>query len=81
MVTLYNSKEENLDVYNNDLLRFLETPRTRREIADFLKVRTTGYAIQKYIDPLIKKGIVVYTIPEKPKSSDQRYVLKNGTGY
>ena len=81
MVTLYNSKEENSDVYNNDLLRFLETPRTRREIADFLKVRTTGYAIQKYIDPLIKKGIVVYTIPEKPKSSDQRYVLKNGTGY
>lgn len=75
MVTLFNSKQDIPDEKENDLMEYLKTPRSRREIAEYLNVATVGYAIQKYIDPLMKKGIVKYTIPDKPKSPDQKYVL------
>ena len=29
---------------------------------------------EKYINPLLSKGLLAYTIPEKPTSSKQQYV-------
>lgn len=84
-VTLYNNTmpaEEQTFVGNmltdkeEELLRYLKTPRTRQEIADHLRIGTVQYAIQAYIKPLIDKGRVKMTIPEKPRSQSQRYYVE-----
>ena len=55
------------------LLAFCKTPRSRQEIADYLGVKTVFYVMQHYVKPLLESGQLVMTIPEKPKSRNQRY--------
>ena len=57
------------------LMAFLNEPRTRMEIAEYLGIDSVSYAIKKNIDPLIEKGIVKLTIPDKPKSKNQKYYV------
>lgn len=56
-----------------DLLAFCRTPRTRKEICDFLGLSSMSYAIQIYIMPLVDQGLIKLTIPDKPKSPKQLY--------
>lgn len=56
-----------------DLLAFCKTPRSRKELAELLNI-SQYYMIKKYIEPLIAKGKLAYTIPDKPKSKSQRIV-------
>ncbi len=79
VVTFYNgSKNQNNDIESDDeaerLIAFCTVPRSRQEIADFLGVKTTFYAMQQYVSPLILDGRLKMTIPDKPKSKNQRYV-------
>ena len=81
LVTLYNEPpvsarlgEEGLSAKEEDLLTYLKTPRSRREIAEHLQIGTINYAMQAYIVPLIERGLVRMTIPEQPRSQKQRYV-------
>ena len=82
-VILYNresvrdktSKREMTDK-EEALLNFLKLPRSRNEIADHLGIGTIAYVMQTYINPLVEKGLVRLTIPEKPKSPKQRFVRK-----
>ena len=89
VVTLFNEKntpgrmntgireEGKLDYYGKDrddaLLRFCSIPRTRKEIADYLGIRTIFYVTAKYIDPLIEQGKLAMEKPDRPKSKNQRY--------
>lgn len=72
VVTLYNSIEDVNDEDTN-LLEFCKKPRSRKEIMDFLKVTTTSYVTKKYLLPLIEKGKLSLTIPDKPRSTNQKY--------
>ena len=80
-VVLYNepvevSKEpiiDSLTKHEKSLLEFLKIQRSRKEIAEFLELSSTSYAIQTYITPLVERGLVALTVPEKPKSHIQRY--------
>ena len=81
IVTLHNEPpvsarlgEEGLSAKEEDLLTYLKTPRSRREIAEHLQIGTINYAMQAYIVPLIERGLVRMTIPEQPRSQKQRYV-------
>lgn len=56
-----------------DLLAFCKTPRTRKEICDYLGLSSMSYAIQIYIMPLVEQGLIKLTIPDKPKSPKQLY--------
>ena len=56
-----------------DLLAFCQTPRTRREIADYLGVKTVFYAMGHYVQPLLQAGKLAMTLPETPKSSKQKF--------
>lgn len=60
----------------SSLLEFCKTPRTRREIADFLGINTVFYVMQHYVQPLLASGKLAMTIPEKPKSRNQKFVSK-----
>lgn len=58
------------------ILKFCKTPRTRKEIAEFLGVSSFPYAMKKYIEPLIQQGKIQLSIPGKPRSSKQTYQTK-----
>lgn len=55
------------------LLEFCEQPRARQEIIDFLGF-SRYYAMSKIVQPLLDAGKLALTMPDKPKSSKQRYV-------
>ena len=56
------------------LIQFCQTAKSKKEIADFLSISTVWYAVSNYIDPLIKKGYLQMTVPEKPGSPRQKYI-------
>ena len=55
------------------LILFCKTPRTRQDICDYLGLSSVSYAMQKYIGPLVEKGAIKMSIPDKPKSPKQLY--------
>ena len=61
---------------DKDLLRFCATPRTRKEIADFLGLSSVTYAMKTYIQPLIDSGEITLTNPKAPQSRNQLYSTK-----
>lgn len=56
-----------------NILAFCQEPRTRKEIAQYLGIETVAYVMSQYIRPLLEAGKLKQTIPEKPRSSKQRY--------
>lgn len=75
VVTFYNAfpvQKEN-EKPAGDLLDYCRTPRTRQEIADFLGVKTTYYAMKYYVKPFLDSGCILMTLPDKPKSAKQKY--------
>ena len=79
VVIIYNTKQagKNVRTEARDLLEFCKIPRSRKEIAKYLNIGSVGYATSKYIQPLVDSGALVMTLPEKPKSSKQRFVVAN----
>ncbi|MBR4345638.1 MAG: putative DNA binding domain-containing protein [Oscillospiraceae bacterium] len=62
------------------LLEFCRTPRTRKEIAGFLKLSSVTYAIKTHLQPLIDEGKIALAIPDRPSSPNQRYYTVSSTG-
>lgn len=56
-----------------DILKFCETPRSRAELIEFLGM-SRYYVMSSIIQPLVETGELKLTLPEKPKSSKQRYI-------
>lgn len=75
-VTLYNKKKE--DNLNNEFVtkikNYCKTPRSKESLAKFFGYDENhpAYFINSYILPLIEQGILAYTIPNKPRSKNQR---------
>ena len=58
------------------ILDFCKQPRSRAELEQlFAGKMTIAYVMTKYIHPLIASGAIRLTIPDKPKSKKQRYVV------
>lgn len=77
IVTFYKADniiktEPELEEVSN-LLVFCKTPRTRKEICEYLGLTSVTYAIQTYVMPLVESGKMKMTNPEKPKSSKQLF--------
>lgn len=66
------AKEQQTEEIRN-LVLFCKTPRTRKEICEYLGLSSMSYAIQTHIMPLVEQGIIRLSIPDKPKSSKQLY--------
>ncbi len=56
-----------------DIIGFCRTPRTRKEIAEYIGLNSVTYAIKKYVQPLIDSGHIKLTVPEAPSSPNQKY--------
>lgn len=77
-VTFFNTSDTHpakaeLDDKANGLIEFCRTPRTRQEIADYLGLSSISYAIKDYVMPLVDKGMIKLSIPDKPRSPKQLY--------
>lgn len=57
----------------DSVLDFCAIPRSRNEIAEHLGV-TLVYAGNAFINPLVKAGKLLLTMPDKPRSKFQRFV-------
>lgn len=61
------------DTVEDKIKGFCITPKSRDEIADYLDLGSAYYIVTKYLKPMLDKGLLAMTIPEKPKSKFQRY--------
>ena len=57
------------------LLEFCRQPRSRRELVEFTG-KSQFYTMSKIVQPLLDSGDLQLTMPDKPKSSLQRYVAR-----
>lgn len=76
-VTLFNTivSAAQPDEFQQEILNFCKTPKSRNELAKNFENRITiAYLMAKYIAPMVEKGLLRYTIPNKPKSKNQKYV-------
>ncbi|MBR1831826.1 MAG: hypothetical protein IJ784_05260 [Ruminiclostridium sp.] len=76
---IFRLQESVPDTDGNDrtaqLLEYCKTPRSRKEIADFLVLSSVTYAIKTYVQPLIDSGKIGLT-EKKASSQKQRYFAK-----
>lgn len=76
VVILYNGatvKQVEEKPENETLLEYCREPRSRKEIAQFLGLKTASYAMDRYIRPLMDAGRLEMTMPEKPRSTHQKF--------
>lgn len=84
-VVLYNSETEELQAPSADiakpivedekgLLDFCRTPRTRAEIVEYLGFSSAQYALRRYLNPLVRAGLIQMTKPESPRCKDQQFI-------
>lgn len=83
IVKLYKeAKNDYMDSADSEeiknLILFCRTPRTRKEICDYLGLTSVTYAIQRHVMPLVETGKIKMSNPEKPKSPKQLYYSESG---
>ena len=57
------------------IIDLCDVPRRLADILEALGVTNRGYFKEHHLNPLIKSGIVAMTNPEKPRASNQQYVI------
>ncbi len=77
-VTLYNRNVRETIGSNDEereILEFCEIPRSRADIEELFKGRKSiAYIMTKYVHPMIERGDIRLTIPDRPRSKNQRYI-------
>ena len=63
-----------IETERNIILFCTGTPRSVIEIMDFLDLSDKKSFRSRYLVPLLGKGVLKMTIPDKPTSRNQRYV-------
>lgn len=67
---LKRSKRKDLE---KKIVDYCNKPRTRQEIVDYMNL-SYFYVINELLKGLIEKGQIKLTIPDKPRSTKQRYI-------
>lgn len=72
----YDNEKVTHDEYRNNeerILEFCTTPRTILEITEVLGLKERKSA-RRHIKPLVEQGRLAMTLPDKPKSKNQKYI-------
>ena len=67
-----NKKEDKINL----ILEFCKEPKSVKEIMECIGLKHRPTFMYDYLNPLLKEGKLQMTIPDKPKSRNQKYVLK-----
>ena len=62
----------------NRLLEFCTKARSRDEMQAFLEISNRSHFSKSYLKPLLESGQLKMTIPDKPKSKNQKYITVPG---
>ena len=63
-----------LTMVSEQILAFWTKPKSKKEVAAFCGFKDLRNFTLKYIDPLLEAGKLEMTIPDKPKSRNQKYI-------
>lgn len=73
-----SDKDNDKDIKLNDgeelISDFCQEPKTLIEIMEYLRYKNKPHFLVKILKPMIEKGIIERTIPEKPTSKHQKYI-------
>lgn len=76
-VTLYNERVPKRPADGAEaeqrILEFCKEPRSKREIVAMLGMQTAYYVAKHYLAPMVARGQLALTMPEKPTSRNQKY--------
>lgn len=72
-VTMKNGYGVEGDLSSDAIIEYCSVPRSRNELASFAG-RSQNYVMSHIVSPLIESGKIRLTLPEKPKSSKQKYI-------
>ena len=63
-----------LSTVSKQILAFCTTPKAKKELAVFCGFKDLRNFTLKHINPLLESGQLEMTIPDKPKSRNQKYI-------
>ena len=63
-----------LSTVSKQILVFCTTPKSKKELAIFCRFKDLRNFTLKHINPLLESGQLEMTIPDKPKSRNQKYI-------
>lgn len=69
--------QDKIEDIQSRILKICVEPKSKKEIADFLKLSDIRYLTKKYLKPLIESGKLKMTIPNKVTSRNQKYFTCN----
>jgi len=58
------------------IVEYCSSPRSRVEMQTYLGIKNKNHFIKTYLTPLIQNHRLVMTIPDKPNSRNQKYIVK-----
>lgn len=79
-IDMHDSTHDNMHVSEYDqrnemLISFCELARTREEMQLHIGITNREYFRKTYLKPLLESGRLKMTIPDKPKSKKQKYIV------
>ena len=67
-------QDAELSAVSEQILAFCTKTKSKKELAAFCGFKDLRNFTLKYIDPLLEAGKLEMTIPDKPKSRNQKYI-------
>jgi ATP-dependent DNA helicase RecG len=64
----------NKDTIERGIVEYCAIPRTKKEIANHFGFADEQGFAKRHLRPLVASNIIIMTIPDKPKSKNQKYV-------
>jgi ATP-dependent DNA helicase RecG len=58
------------------LLEFCQVPRTKNDMQEYCGIKSDRYFRKNILTPMLQKGLIQRTIPDKPKSPKQKYIAR-----
>ncbi len=68
------SEQDKIQDILQAVLDFCITEKNKQDICSFIDYRNLTYFTRKYLNPLLASGQLKMTIPDKPKSRNQKYI-------
>ena len=72
---LGQSAQDNDQDVTKMIIAFCKQPHSAKEIMEYIKINDRSFFRRHYLNPMIKTGQLKMTIPDKPKSGNQKYYV------